>query len=197
MEIDEGYAWSTHQPIINACLDYFKPAFICEIGTGIYSTPLFIKEDAEKLFIENDFEFKQYIEKKYGIDILFHAIPVANHTISPANVSKEVKNIIAQYYLSLNIPDKHPSLLFVDGFCATRAIAINALWNKFDIVIYHDAEAVEHNQYYFDFSCHKKTLVTPRTWTTVMSKLDLSKIDFTPYVKKYEMENNITGLYIQ
>lgn len=143
MNIASGYEWATHQPLIRAVMDLYNPQFILELGAGEYSTPLFLEYNVTVISVESDLEWVKYLKEKYGIDIIYHE-----------HIKKEFKDLtiaemteISEYYKSIIIPDLKPNLLFVDQHSLCRVISINALRDKFDLIIYHDCESWQVNRY--------------------------------------------------
>lgn len=65
--------WSSHQPLIQAVMDFYKPKFVLELGMSKYSTPFFLKPDVEYLGIENDKDWIEHLKTELGnINCKFH-----------------------------------------------------------------------------------------------------------------------------
>ena len=54
MNIATGYEWATHQSVIRAAMEVYKPQYILELGPGVYSTPVFLEYNLLYDCIEND-----------------------------------------------------------------------------------------------------------------------------------------------
>lgn len=192
MIIEKGYGWATHQPLIKVVMEIFKPGFVLELGTGFYSTPLFIDYGTNLMVVDNDLEWIKLIQEKYKIKIIYQNIEGLEEKHGYNNLSEKQKEQIANDYSSIKIPDINPNLLFVDQWRSCRAISINILKNKFDLIIYHDSEAIEENQY--DLLDKKGfmsyTLKTNWTNTTLLSRISFDGVDskILKYIDKFRKE---------
>ena len=148
MIIVQGYEWATHQPLIRAVLDLYKPKFILELGIGIYSTPLFKNHNA--MFIENDKDWIELMSKELEIEIIHHDLGGIHDYDLVNQISREQQKEIEKYYKKISIPKLKPNLLFVDQVPSCRLISINALRDKFDIIIYHDDDEQGRRLNYYD-----------------------------------------------
>lgn len=189
MNLCTGYEWSTHQPLIRAVLESYKPKFILELGAGEFSTPIFIDEGINFLSVENNKEWIEKLQEEYKIKVLFHDLGIEEN-IHYNRLTAFQKAEIERFYKSICIPPWRPNLLFVDQYMSCRAISINTLRDKFDLIIYHDSEEVEVNRYDlidkrgFEFN----TLKTPKTSTTLMSRID-QKLNIDPFIDLYLKEH--------
>ena len=50
----QEYEWSTHQPLIRAVMEQYKPTFVLELGCGDNSTPIFLEYKTKLLSIEKN-----------------------------------------------------------------------------------------------------------------------------------------------
>ncbi|MEN6569003.1 MAG: hypothetical protein ABFC18_03220 [Rikenellaceae bacterium] len=137
----EGYEWATHQPLIRAVMELYKPLYVLELGPGIYSTPIFLEYKIKYKAIEHNKDWKEFIEKEYSIKVKFHDLRdvVEEDKLSTITVLQMLD--IKDFYESLKIPAIQPKLLFVDNAMSCRTIAINTLREQFDLIIYHDHDA--------------------------------------------------------
>ena len=174
-DISSDYAWSSHQPMIRMALKVFKPKFILELGIGRYSTPVFLKEKCEKAFIENG---EKWIREMDLPGVVHHKVNVPNQDIPVSAISREERNRIIDFYLSIGdwIWDKEePRMMFVDGYSCCRALSINILYPAFDVIIYHDCqpEGIKRNDYYFTKEIKDQfdiyNLTNPKTWTNIVT----------------------------
>jgi len=212
MKIENNYEWSTHQPLLRAALDVLKPKFILELGMGIFSTPIFINSNPEKMIcIENDELWLNYIMKmdyKFVDDFttLFHKldddIKIDTH---PYQLNENQKNKIINYYedLLINNIKQTPKLLFVDNFTCCRNFAINSLYKHFEVIIYHDCQAEGILCYEYNFVDNLKNnfvhylLKTPSSWTGIFMKYDLELNNvICPYITQYCNDNTIENSQI-
>jgi hypothetical protein len=138
MYIIQSFEWATHQPLIKAVMELYAPHFILELGSGIYSTPLF--KDSNLLCIENDKDWVELLKHDMNINIIHHDLGDVHDYDLVNDISEKQKKEIRNYYKNLEIPDMRPNLLFVDQVPACRLISINTLRDKFDIIIYHDCD---------------------------------------------------------
>jgi hypothetical protein len=191
MYIATNYAWSTHQPLLQGLMEVLCPKYIVELGVGIYSTPIFLKYNFDKYIgIENDSNWLDHILNTVDHDssrcrFTHHFLNDAViFNTRPNTVTDALKEDIRGYYNELLKEVKEdkssPKMLFVDNFTCCRTIAINTLYNAFDIVAYHDDEpaGTPWYEYYFDKSiyanCNKFTLVTPSSWTSCFIKKNIN-----------------------
>lgn len=174
IESDEFYAYSTHQPLILGVLDLYKPQFVLELGVGLYSTPLF--KGTFYMGIENNKEWIAEIEKKLGISIIYHNLGNIGISVYLPSMTQEQKDGIINYYKNLPLPQNRPNLLFVDNYPSCRALAINTLKERFDLIMFHDAEpgTFDVDGYNIvDFSWFNTYyLKTSANWTGLMVRED-------------------------
>jgi hypothetical protein len=138
----DTWDWKTHQPLIRAAMDLYKPKFVLELGAGDHSTPLFLDYDIDFFSIENDLEWVNYMKAKYPkLRIIYHPLD-DNVTIATRlfQLTPVQKARIYHYYEDLKLPEMKPNLLFIDQWTCNRTMSINALKDRFDIIIYHDCQ---------------------------------------------------------
>ena len=139
------WAWASHQPVIASLLELYKPDFVFESGVGLYSTPLFKNGNvAEYIGVENDADWIIKVKEAVpSFNIIYHNLNNVNTSERWFNLTAKQKYDIVAFYSefpeSLNLEKKGTKLLFVDGYACTRMYAINALWEYFDVIIYHDS----------------------------------------------------------
>ena len=165
MEIGKTWQWASHQPLIKGVLDLYSPRFILELGIGENSTPLFA--GLNYLGVENDKEWIKHIGSTCR----------ANQLIMWHDLDRQ-KGTLAEYYDTIPLPEDEPKLLFVDNYESCRAIAINTLRNKFDIVIFHDCEPepgarVNHYGIVNSEGFNVYFLKTSANWTAVMIRTSI------------------------
>jgi hypothetical protein len=151
-----------------------------ELGVGENSTPLF--EGFLYLGIENNRQWIDHIKSKYK-DI---SIPHHDLVRSP---------LLQDYYSSIELPQEQPKLLFVDNYESCRMIAINALRDKFDLIIFHDCEPepgarINHYEMINSEGFNVYFLKTDKNWTGLMVKddkgFDLLKQSVDPYINEFK-----------
>lgn len=207
--VENDYAWSTHQPLLNALLDVFKPKTVLELGTGLFSTPIFISRNLNKLVcIENDEGWFNRMNGEFGnkCDMKLHKLENdLNVRTFLRQLTSNQKETIVRYYeaLAKSIQDDNlnPKLLFVDNFACCRSLAINTLHKDFDIVVYHDCEPAGITFYEYHFVENLKiefnsyVLKTPKSWTGCFIRRTLSqdalKSSITLFVSQYCIENGL------
>lgn len=179
----KGYQSSTHQPLLRAVLKAYNPRFVLELGVGDYSTPILSNSGAVYLGVEND---KEWIERFPGLNIIHHSVSFNNET-NLRSIPQEAWNL-SNYYSLISIPPDRPNLLFVDNWTACRMLAINALKDRFDLIIYHDCQPKNTLTYNYnginhaDFSV--KYLTSPTSWTALMYRED-KELDIQPFIDEY------------
>jgi len=160
MTNEKTWEWASHQPLIKAVLELYKPAFILELGIGENSTPLFA--GLNYIGVENDRAWIDHLTK------LYHT----NQTFIWHDLDRQVTSL-ADYYNSLQLPDVKPNLLFVDNYETCRMIAINTLRTKFDAILFHDCEPepgarINHYDMINSEGFNVYFLKTPANWTGLM-----------------------------
>jgi hypothetical protein len=211
MQIDYDYAWSTHQPLLKAALETFNPKLIVELGMGIFSTPLFIDNLSEKLIcIENDEEWYYHMKGIFddAHDMRLNKLTDGVTSLTfPKQLNSDQRKSITDYYKSLSLEIQSykfaPKFLFVDNFTCCRTIAINTLYNDFDIIAYHDCqpEGIRWYEYYFIEALKKEfnnyLLKTPKSWTGIFIKNNLDVVglcnSIVPFINQYCIENVINN----
>ena len=192
----QEYEWSTHQPLLKAVMELYKPAFVLELGMGDNSTPIFLNYKTKLLSVENDSEWINYMKNKYeNIDVIYHDlndqnIKLGTHLYELTEIKKAE---IISYYQNLKFLDLKPNLLFVDQFTSCRTLSINTLGDKFDMIIYHDCQPAGIPWYSYNLikldEFINYYLKTPASWTALMIKKDKDL--------GYEALNNLMKLHIQ
>lgn len=193
-------------------MSIFKPEFVLELGIGVFSTPIFTSYSPKKLIcIENDVLWLDHIKTQCNFRstdlVILHDLGNGyTSETSLKQITNEKRDSIIKYYkmLSDQIKEKsnYPKLLFVDNFACCRLLAINNLYDSFDILIYHDCEAAGSAFYGFNYISDeiKKEynyyiLKTSRTWTGCFIKQDIIQdnltvnIDF--FIKQYCTANQL------
>jgi hypothetical protein len=189
--------WTSHQPLIQSVMDFYKPKFILELGMGNFSTPFFINKGATYLGIENDEKWIEHLKENLGdMNTIFHNlgpnIKLGTHLYE---ISDEMKSSITEFYRNLIFPEDKPNLLFVDQYTCCRTLSLNALGNKFDIIMYHDCQPAGITWYNYNLinlqGFQIFTLKSDISWTRLMVK-EYSE-DFInviqPYIEQYKKNN--------
>jgi hypothetical protein len=208
MNIETFWEWSTHRPLIQMVLQYFKPQQIVELGSGNFSTPLFVAYNPPRLVCyESENEWYLLNKERYPqLNIVHHRLPenITIHTKIHEITADEMCQIKRYYENVKNMVmqnDISPKMLFVDQFNCGRTISINTMFDTFDIIMYHDAqpEGIEWHSYYFNellHSCYDHfTLKTRLSWTSMFVSKRLN-YDFAemhaviqPFIDAYCYEN--------
>jgi len=149
-------ASATHTPLVRLALDAFKPQYILEIGVGWFSSTLFnnyVNDNPDVGYkgIENDQVWITDVKEKCPVlDIIHHDIGDIKRGQYAGTLSQYWSDKIRAYYEAIEIPDRQPRLLFVDNYASCRVIALSALRDKFDYIIFHDCEMGVMNCYGYD-----------------------------------------------
>lgn len=186
MFIAKGYEWETHQPLIRAVMDLYKPSFVLELGAGYYSTPVFMEYEMTFMTIDNNKEWCNIMSRDFGINVIFHDLGEIPEGWVYNRLNAEQRHEIISYYRNLEIPDCN-NLLFVDNFSSCRMLAINTLRDKFNMIIYHDSESLEVNS--FDLVNKEGfkgyTLQTSGPCTTLLIKEDKGLGELQEVIEPY------------
>jgi hypothetical protein len=181
--MDNESQWASHKPLTKSIMEFYKPKFVLELGVGNFSTPELLKEN-DYLGIENDIKWIDTIKNKYkNINILHHDLGNdVQISTKYQSLSQNQINEFVKFYNDIHIPNVESKLLFVDQFTCVRTLSLNALGNKFDIIIYHDSEPSGIKWYNYDLinlkDFKKYHLKTDIVWTTLLIKnLDPKIID--------------------
>ena len=211
-KVVNDYEWSTHGPLLKTIIEVLNPKLIVELGTGLYSSPIFLSSSAEKLFfIDNDQEWLNHVKENNNFDSrcvsIFHDLgeDIKIYTFL-RELPQEEKNKIINYYTDLSATiekeSSTPKMLFVDHFTCARTLAINTLFDKFDIIGFHDCQpdGIKFYEYYFNENLHKNYnlffLTSLTSWTGCFIKKSFNiestlKTNIIPFVKDYCKENNL------
>ena len=182
MNIRQDWQVESYRPAVLAALEIYQPALIMELGVGLYSTPLF--PDKGYIGIESDPEwFGEIIRRFPKKHFILHDLPELQHLTRLYELTEAQKKEIFDYYNDLFIP-KRKSLLFVDNYSCCRSIAINALRDKFDVVIFHDCQpdAWHANGYDTINPAGIQYLTTNDNWTGIIGDVS-AKIQ--PYIDAF------------
>lgn len=174
MRVVPNWHIESYRPLLLTVLQAYNPRYVLELGIGLFSTP--ILKGYNYRGIENDPQWIFKIKNLYkGINITYHDLEGISHVTQKISVSQKRLDGIMEYYRDLRIPDIHPNLLFVDNYSCCRSLAINALKDRFDLVIYHDCEPGSDEINYPDINTDGFKvlyLATTHNWTGLMYKED-------------------------
>lgn len=144
--------WGSHVPLNKAIMQTFPITGVLELGAGFNSTPVFFENAEHVVSIENDKGWidKLIVEKAVVEDdshkLVHHELPAEYYrgTRREQFDPKILKDSI-KFFNSFVTDDFN--LLFVDCYAGLRLEAINKLYKKFDVIVYHDAEPTEDHHY--------------------------------------------------
>jgi hypothetical protein len=218
-DLCNDWRWSTHQPLNELVVSFFEPELIVELGGGIYSTPIFINKKPKKFIcIENDGSWIEFLKKEFDFiypnELREHKLRKhINKGTFVNELKRHEKQKIYDYYLTLgeevNSIKADTKFLFVDNFTCCRSIAINTLYENFDIIAYHDCEPNGVPWYDYKFNkalinnFHHYYMITSDSWTGlfVNKNKKYNKQEFQrqsiSFVKKYKQENNIKHVFLK
>jgi hypothetical protein len=206
--------WGSHKPLLQALIDVFAPYFIMELGIGIHSTPILSKKCTKYVGVEQDYK---WIEKMLNfpdfqfVKIIHHASDIKIGQRFDDLTINQIDGLIGFYTMLKNsvieLSQGEYSMLFVDNYPGCRTLAINTMFDAFDIICYHDSEAVDWYNYNFDENLKNNynhyTLTTDIVGTrdivgtSVFIKKELKELSaelkhiVRQYVEKYAEENNM------
>jgi len=195
-----GPGTASHQPLIRATMEVYSPRFVLELGIGLYSTPLFCEYKTSLTGIDNSMEWVSYMKERYSHEILFHSLGDKNINTRLSSLTLAQRHDIYNYYNTMILPTARPNLLFVDQWASCRTLSINALSDKFDLVMYHDSEPAGVDFMEYDLisvkGFHRYTLKTSTAWTTLLVREDkgfeLLNEKILPHIEGYKALNNET-----
>jgi hypothetical protein len=194
MEYELIWQTSTHQPVIRAVMDLYRPAFVLELGIGNYSTPIFKEYDIELMSVENDKDWIDYIKHSSGNhNIIHHELPGIERGTGHEVLFQDTIDGIIEFYSNIKVPEVS-NLIFVDQYRCARIFSLNTLGPKFDYIIYHDSQPAATWNFRYDLinlpGYNTYTLETPESWTTLKVKNELDKgFDLLNAVIKPHIEN--------
>lgn len=196
------YEWSTHQPLIKATMELYKPSFVLELGIGESSTSIFLEYKTKLLSVENNNEWIDYIKTKYeNIDVIYHDLKDEKITLTTHlyDLNESKKNEITSFYEKLKFSKLRPNLLFVDQYTCARTLSINALGDKFDLIIYHDSQPAGIPWYSYNLikldNFNNYHIKTNTSWATLMVRKNMDKgleslsNIITPHIEDYKKDN--------
>lgn len=200
-DLGQEHAWSSHQPVIRTIMELYVPLFVLELGVGLYSTPIFLEYKSNLLSVENNKEWIDYMNNIFGkTQILFHDLKDNINSVTLLNeLSEEKKEEITSFYKNLNLPELHSNLLFVDQYLSCRLLSIKALYDKFDIIIYHDCHPNEMSLHEYNVlknikGFNKYYIISNISWTYLMIRKNIDcgfKIlnnNMTLNIEKYKIK---------
>jgi hypothetical protein len=200
--------WGSHKPLLQALIDVFKPYYIMELGIGIYSTPILSGGCVKYVGVEQDLCWIKKIlslPELQSIQVLRHESDIKVDQRFEDMPIGQIDSVVEFYTMLKNSvielqPSEH-SMLFVDNYTGCRTLAINTMFDGFDIICYHDSEAVQWYNYKFNAILKDNydhyTLMTNGIGTSVFIKKSLSDLSaqlkdaIQPIIKSYAEENNI------
>ena len=154
--------YHSHLPVLKAALDVFNIKSVFEFGSGLGSTPLFIKECESVHSIEMQSE--EWFEKVSG-ELSGNDNFTYQMMLGPQDS--------IDYFLD---SEKTYDMVFADGHPDSRPECVNAAITKSDIVITHDTHT---NEYGWD------RVVLPESWSELIYK------GFPPWTTVFYNADNV------
>lgn len=200
MNVATGWEWATHQPLIKAVMELYKPQFVLELGVGTYSTSIFKDSSVEYLGIENNKEWVDKIKCEFDVFVEWHDLGDIIEGTEYKDLTEQQKMDIIYFYANILIPEIRPRLLFVDQYTSCRLLSINSLGYKFDLIIYHDSESWKVNRYDLivnkGFYLYELKTNGPCTMLMAREQKDL-KNAIAPYIDSFMKEySKCTEMYV-
>ena len=201
--LNYGWDWTTHLPVIKFLVEEYEIEYTLEHGSGIHSTPVLKAGSKKYLGLEEDHDFRNAmiadgVYKATDVDVLKTCSGLQIHQIYSelSGAQKhELDNIYSKLHNRTHRVDGF-SLLFVDGFTATRNVCINKLFDLFDFIVYHDTEPASKDHYGYDFCTpileqFKNYIITTpfsHTGLLVRKEYEINLYDFRKYINQYCIE---------
>ncbi len=148
----------THLPVIKSACDVFLPKGILELGCGKHSTSFFYNYNGHVVSLESDKNWhdkiKQHFPDNDKFKLIYHNLEGKIRRNTRAwHVSDEIFNDIKLFYNNI-LNQNNFDMLFIDHWGSIRYRSLEYLYDKFDIIIYHDAEDRKKRYQYYKFVEH-------------------------------------------
>lgn len=153
-ENDRSFEYGTHLPVLQSLLDVFRPQGVLELGAGRHSTALFHRSVKHLVSIETHAkwveELRRTIPAREHFALVHHSVPFSERT-RYREIPQAAKDECVRHYET--VLSQHPQLdlLFIDHVSGLRAHSLAALYSRFDLAVYHDAEDRGYGWEQFDF----------------------------------------------
>lgn len=155
MDNNQQARWGSHIPINKTLLAVFDITGVMELGMGLFSTPLFTSLSPRTVSVECDIEWINNLKAK-GISnskthkIIHHVIEDEDVNRSTnykevTNTIKQKANLLYEQHLTDDI-----NYLFIDCYAGLRLSALQSLYEKMDIIVFHDAGIRDSQLYGYD-----------------------------------------------
>jgi hypothetical protein len=142
----ESGAYGTHMPVLHSVLNVFNVSGVLELGCGLFSTPLFANATvAGVTAVENGAEWYKSVRDKLvssRTTVLYHysGVALGDQVVTVTVRNKHLLDHAILFYESILTSTPTINMLFVDHYVSLRAIALLKLYEKFDLIVYHDSE---------------------------------------------------------
>lgn len=152
--------WGSHVPINKTLLELFEVTGVMELGMGFFSTPMFVDSSPYTISIESDINWIANLKAEGITNTTKHKI--VHHNVGDENIIRstpytdipnDIKNKATEVYNQYLTDDIN--YLFIDCYGGLRLSALENLYNKVDIVVFHDAGKRDSVMYgYKEFTDH-------------------------------------------
>lgn len=193
----EKNTMSTHVPVLKAVLECFEPTGILELGAGGESTPVFYEYGKKLVSIETDelwfSKIGKMLEPRKDFELIYHDIGHGIHRKS-RGILKEIINDCMLFYSKVLSEHAELNLLFIDHVTGLRASVLTKLFDRFDFVLYHDAEHSGYHYREFDkvdsSDYHRLMFKSFKVWTGILihKKYEDRLNEFDALLLKYGTE---------
>lgn len=208
MQLSKRLNYMTHLPILKSVCDIFLPRGVLELGCGKHSTSFFYDYNEMSVSLETDEKWFNKIKNEYpdknNFKLIYHNLygkiskKTAYGSVLPDDL-KEVKD----FYDGI-LKEHDLNFLFVDHLSCLRKRSVQHLYERFDIIVYHDAEDKKRQYNYraLDISLdnyyhwiHKS--FTTNTGIIISKKYEDKLLKFNKRIKHYgdEFCNSILKKY--
>ena len=135
--------YSSHLPVLQSVCEVLLPEGILELGCGLNSTGLFYDYKGDVVTVETDRQWydkmKETCPDKEGFKFIHHDLGDTGRETSCEDMSEIDFSKTINFYNNATA-GKDINLLFIDHIKCLRVNTLQNMYNKFDIILYHDAE---------------------------------------------------------
>ncbi len=143
-QINVAFEYGTHLPVLRSIVEVFHPRGVLELGAGKFSTPMFYQSVKHVVTVESDAKWIEEVAKtlppREGFSLVHYARPGISGRTRLNALSQRQKTEAVEYYQHLLAKNPGLDFLFIDHVSGLRAFTLAQLYDRFDFIVYHDAE---------------------------------------------------------
>lgn len=210
MEKHTGYEWFTHLPLLEAITHCLHPDVAIEFGVGIGSTKVLYNSVEKFTAIENSPEWYAQMVYSYPprdgfVFRLHHLGDTVNLATKWDAIPPSLTESIRNYYDEeiTKLPSGKCRIAMIDQYSCCRYLSL-ALYNSFDVVIFHDCEPLGWEYYNygavtFNDQYDRYVFKTSVSWTgllirkTVQMDMDQFMNDLSRRTQLFQEEYQISS----